>query len=178
MIYNQFSFKNQLGQLPTSSITGPKGTTFGYGGMPQRMDYGFGQSRTFQPNMKDLAASQKLEFERLQNIQGLQTGLQGVQTGALNLSEQMRKSEESKQMEAARRRIFQESDPNFMARRSLAERGTGFTQQQYVDPFYLDRAKREKELEDLAMQKARFEGSFYGGGGFTSWSTPSFPSMR
>jgi hypothetical protein len=168
MIYNQFSnsFSSNFASNPLLQRTPTSFTqTFNpFGGTQTRMGYGMqGLGPT------TAAAAQKQEFGRLSSLQGLQQG-------AFNLSEQMRQSEESKQMEAARRRIFEESSPTYQANRQRAERSEfGFTQQ-YIDPFYLERARREKEMEDVAMQRARGEASMYGGGLFSSWATPSFPS--
>jgi len=170
MIYNQFSSNPLLGELPTSSVTGSKGTTYGYGGRPQTINYGFGQSRTFQPNMIDLAASQKSEFERLGGLQELQAGaLQQQQAGL-----QLRQS----QMELAdieeQRRIKSILDSGMPDARSYRynEYQAALTSpigQQYQ----LEKEKTQYDLDMLRNMR---------GGGFGAWSgsfsVPSFPSMR
>jgi hypothetical protein len=76
-------------------------------------------------------------------------------------------------MDMARKRLFAEDQ----ASRGLAQGIGGYTGQ--IDPYYLEKARRERELEEMAMKKARFESSVYsGGGGFSAWATPAFPSMR
>jgi hypothetical protein len=200
MNYNQFSnsFSSNFANNPLlqRNPTSFSQTWNPYSGrMEQRTGYG---TRGLSP--ANAAASQQQEFGRISSLQGLQTG-------AFNLSEQMRQSEESKrqfeeskQMEEARRRLFEESSPSF----KMYQTSTGpqwksefDSGKKYIDPFYLDRAKREKELEDLQLGKLRMESgvggqmfSAFSGGGSgmgsgmgsqstfgRSWSVPSFPSQ-
>lgn len=161
-----FSSNPLLQQSPTSMTR-----TINPFGQAQS-SFGYGMSGLSPRNAQ---ASQQSEFGRLQGLQGLETG--SIQQQIMGTQAQSAASDfRSKQMmEDARRRLFQESDPDSVRRRENLVRGGGFASQTYVDPFYLDRARREKEMEEMEMQKARFENQFYTGGGFQSWSTPVFP---
>lgn len=158
MTYDPFSFADNklLQQLPTSSVTGAQGTTYGYGGRPQITNYGFGQTKTFQPSLLGLQASQKSEFERLQGIQGLQSQALQMQAQTLSLEQQKREAEKQNLMDAAR---------NYVAS-NITRSGI----LQGVPP---------KDIPQYMIAQAKNEylsSKMQSGGGFTSWSIPAFPS--
>ena len=128
-------------------------------------NYGFGQSSTFQPNLQDLQASQKSEFQRLGGIQELQTGaLQQQQVGLQLRQSQMEMADLEEQ-----RRI-----------RSIIDRGAPMTSGRYdtawdraINSPYGKQYQLEKEKTQYELNMMRRMGQ----GGFGSWSVPSFPSM-
>lgn len=156
--YDPFSFADNklLQQLPTSSVTGAQGTTYGYGGRPQITNYGFGQTKTFQPSLANLQASQKSEFERLQGIQGLQSQALQMQAQTFNLEQQKREAEKQRLMDRAR---------DYVARSTTISGRLVGTPPADIPQYILTQARNE--YLSSKMQS---------GGGFTSWSTPAFPS--
>ena len=165
-----------LQRTPTSFST----TTNPFGPATTRLGYGMAGLGPV-----NAAAAQKQEFGRLQ-------GIQALQQSAFSLGEQQRKSQEEQMMQAARERVYK-----------MYKAGQGGWQNPNdprdiasIPSYYLDMAKREKEMEDLRvrqMQMGLLEsaaavadrgGTFraFAGGGSSgsplgqSWSVPSFPS--
>lgn len=131
-------------------------------------NYGFGQSSTFQPNLQDLQASQKSEFQRLGGIQELETGaLQQQQAGLQLRQSQMELADLEEQRRI--RSIIDKGPP--MTSGPVSPYGNSWDQA--INSTYGRQYQLEKEKTQYELNMMRRMGQ----GGFGSWSVPSFPSM-
>jgi hypothetical protein len=180
MNYNPFSNNPLLGQLPTSYMSGPSGTRYGFGTTGFRQNYGVGQSRVSPLSIQDLSASQKSEFERLGGVQKLESEKIQQQIAANQLREsQMNIADIEEQRRI--RDIIGRGPQKYSF-------GDGAPQMGYIpDRKYLEASSTPLGIKyQLEIEKNKYEldtlrnmrgGSGGGFGGFGSWSTPSFPSQ-